>query len=152
MIKSAILASSMIIAVPAFAGDVTAFNNIQDAPVSSSQDAQTTQSQTPMTEVAPTQAADAAPTQAPAAPTGTQVGQAVDRDWATYDLDSNKQLNVVEFTTWVSALRSASEPNFKAGTPETDSWSKQAFASADTDKSASLSRDELVRFLTPKAS
>ena len=97
-----------------------------------------------------TAAAPAQPAEAQPATTSDQVAQAVSRDFGTYDKDANGMLSEAEFGEWMAALRKAVEPGFTPGTPEAQSWQKQAFASADTDKNASINRGELTTFLTPK--
>jgi len=64
--------------------------------------------------------------------------------------DGDGKLSQVEFADWMAALRKASEPGFQPGSAEATTWANQAFASADTDKSASVNKQELTVFLTPK--
>ncbi len=77
-----------------------------------------------------------------------QIAQLVDQDFAKYDQANTGALNQAQFGEWMVALRSASEPSFKAGTPEATSWTAQAFTTADADKSQSVSKAELKSFLT----
>ncbi|MEP9361208.1 calcium-binding protein [Sphingomonas sp. KR3-1] len=93
----------------------------------------------------PTGSASATP-----AATQEQVAQAVGRDFGTYDKDGDGKLNATEFAAWMGNLRKAAEPTFQPGTPEATTWTAQAFTSADTDKSASVNKQELTVFLTPK--
>ena len=173
MLKSIILATSMLVAVPAFAQDAkpieTAPAQEQTAPVTQeaapvtddaapAQTAETATAATPQTTPAPTEpaqpataAAQPAPTTQPAA-SQDQVAQAVGAQWGSYDKDGDSKLSKAEFGAWMTGLRSAAEPNFKPGTPEAATWEAQAFASADADKSASVNKQELTAFLTPKAS
>ncbi|MCX8475930.1 MAG: calcium-binding protein [Sphingomonas sp.] len=81
---------------------------------------------------------------------GAQVAQAVGRDFGTYDKDANGALNDAEFGTWMSSLRKAAEPGFVPGSADANVWLGQAFASADVDRSKSVSQVELATFLTPK--
>jgi len=181
MLKSILLASSMMIAAPAFAQDAkptqTAPMQQDAAPTTDAGPAtpvtddaapaqtaeQTAPAQaapaqtaaTPQTSPAPTaEAAQPAQTAAaePAKPSQEQVAQAVGRDWSGYDTDKNDQLSAVEFGNWMSTLRKASEPSFTPGSPEAKAWETQAFTAADADKSASVNKQELTSFLTPKAS
>ena len=213
MLKSLFLATSMLVAVPAFAQDKPATETTQpqqqtppatqapapatadDAapgtqgsgtveeapaaqPAPATEAAQPTPSQ-PAAEPAPTPAQPAPAQPAPAQPgttpataptpdagttgagttaaaqpaaTQDQVAQAVGRDFAGYDKDSNGMLSDVEFGAWMSTLRKASEPGFTPGSPEAGVWLGQAFAAADADKSKSINQAELTTFLTPKAS
>jgi hypothetical protein len=85
------------------------------------------------------------------ATTATQIAQVVDTGFPTYDKNADGNLTKEEFTSWMTTLRS-SEPNFKAGTPETTEWMTRAFTQADTDKSSAVSKAELTTFLAPAAS
>lgn len=95
--------------------------------------------------------AAAAPAQ-PSQPAASQeqVAQAVGKDFGSYDKDANNGLDKTEFAAWMSNLRKAAEPSFAPGTPEANAWNEQAFTQADTDKSASITKQELTVFLTPK--
>lgn len=99
----------------------------------------------PATGVAETAKPDATP-----AATQEQVAQAVGRDFGGYDKDADGKLSQAEFADWMGSLRKASEPGFQPGTAEATTWSNQAFTSADTDKNASVNKQELTVFLTPK--
>jgi len=109
------------------------------------QDAGTTAPAQPAQGVAETTKPDATP-----AATQEQVAQAVGRDFGGYDKDADGKLNQAEFAAWMGSLRKASEPSFQPGTAEATAWSSQAFTSADTDKNASVNKQELTVFLTPK--
>jgi predicted component of type VI protein secretion system len=84
------------------------------------------------------------------AATQEQVAQAVGRDFGGYDKDGDGKLNQAEFAAWMGSLRKASEPGFQPGTAEATTWANQAFTSADTDQNASVNKQELTVFLTPK--
>jgi hypothetical protein len=99
----------------------------------------------------PAAVASAEPVAQPAA-TQEQVARAVGRDFGSYDKDADGKLNATEFASWMGSLRKAAEPTFQPGTPEATTWASQAFTSADTDKSASVNKQELTVFLTPKPS
>lgn len=174
MLKPMLLATSMLFAIPAVAQEVPAQDKpAQTAPVPeqatppvtnddaapAAQDQAvapaTTAEATPAPAEPATQPAEVASTPAatPAAqPAATQeqVAQAVGRDFGGYDKDSDGKLNATEFASWMGDLRKASEPSFQPGSAEATSWSTQAFASADTDKNASVNKQELTVFLTPK--
>ena len=170
MLKSIILATSMLVAAPVFAQDAKPAEAVpsqeQTAPATqeavpvtddaapaqtTEQAAAATPQTSPATAEANAQPATAAAQPAPAA-TQTQVAEAVGREWGTYDKDGDSKLSKAEFGAWMTGLRSAAEPNFKPGTPEAASWEAQAFTAADADKSASVNKQELTVFLTPKAS
>ncbi|RYD53767.1 MAG: hypothetical protein EOP60_09670 [Sphingomonadales bacterium] len=127
--------------------------NAQTAQPTPAQAADAAQPQTMPTQPAPAESASAQP--APAAQPAAsqdQVAQAVGRDFGTYDKDADGMLNAIEFTAWMGSLRKAAEPNFAPDSPEGKSWATQAFTSADADKNASVNKQELTAFLTPKAS
>lgn len=155
MLKYALLAGAMTFAAPALAQTTTA--PAQAAPVTagdtvpaaspSSATAQTTPTdatpaQSATTQSAPTQQAATQPA------SGDQVAQVVDTEFAGYDKNGDGKLNTAEFGAWMVALKTKTDPSTKAGTPETKKWIDAAFAQADTDKSKSLSKTELVSFLS----
>jgi hypothetical protein len=142
----------MLIAGPVFAQ--TAPEQVQGtpqqaAPAATSPDS--AQAEPGVTE----QKAESAQT-APAGTTGTaapasgaaQVAQVVHNDWGTFDKNKDGALDQAEFGTWLVALRTAADPNFKGGTAEANSWVGQAFAVADTDKNKGVSEAELTGFLS----
>lgn len=104
---------------------------------------------TPPANAPATRPTDSASAATPAA-TQEQVAQAVGRDFGTYDKDADGKLSQAEFTDWMGTLRKAAEPNFQPGSAEATTWGNQAFTSADTDKNASVNKQELTVFLTPK--
>jgi hypothetical protein len=100
---------------------------------------------------APAQPATAAATPAAQpASSETQVAQVVSQEFGTYDKDASGALDKAEFSTWLVALRKASEPAFAADSAASKTWLAQAFTQADTDKNATVSQAELTTFLTPK--
>jgi PPE-repeat protein len=175
MFKAILLATTVLVATPAFAQNkpMTATPPAQEQTVTPDQtapapadtttatpaDAATTAQATPapQTETAqptpaqPAATASAEPAAQPAA-TQDQVAQAVSRDFGTYDKDANGTLSQAEFGSWISTLRKASEPTFKPGSPEAETYVGQAFAATDLDKNKSIDKTELTTFLTPKAS
>jgi hypothetical protein len=161
MIKSILLATAMTVAAPAFAQAAapaqTTAPTTQTAPVGSA-----TTSADPSTSAAPMQAAPVAepdPTTQTAQTTaeagqpasGDQIAQIIEAEFPKYDKDGKGQLNEKQFGDWMVALRSASEPGVTADKPEVKSWVKQAFASADADKSKAVTKAELTKFLTKSA-
>lgn len=170
MLKKLFLATSVLVAVPAFAQDrpmtdttqtqnQTATPDQTDPATATPADPATTAQTTPQSTPAPaTQTAQPTPSQpaaeASAQPAATQdqVAQAVDRDFGTYDKDSNGTLSQTEFGTWIGTLRKASEPSFQPGSPDANTWIGQAFAATDLDRNRSVDKAELTTFLTPKPS
>ncbi len=161
MLKYALLAGAMTIAAPVLAqmAPQTATNPAPAAtttPVAPATPATTTDAAPATTQAAPaspTTAAPAAPQTATAAPaeqpaTGSQVAQVVDAEFPTYDKDSDGKLSQTEFSAWMVALKTKSDPATKADSPETKKWNTAAFAQADADKSKSVGKDELTAFLS----
>ena len=114
-------------------------------------------------EIAATPTAAPAPTEAPAAetaatPTGaptdapvtgaTQIAQVVDTEFPAYDKNADSALDKSEFGAWMVALKTASDPSTKADDPATVQWVSGAFASADLDKSSTVSKTELTTYLS----
>ena len=101
-------------------------------------------------------ATDAAPNtadqQAQPLATGDQVAQAVEQEFPTYDKNGDGSLDQSEFAAWMTELRTVSDPSVAAGSPDMAAWATQAFATADTDKNAVLSKAELIAFLSQGAS
>ena len=160
MLKYILLATTITIATPALAQET----KTSDSPTTSAAQQTTTadpSAQPAQTAPAPNQAVPPAPAEGQAAqPAATaqqpanatdQVASIVSTEFKGYDKDANGTLDKTEFSTWMAALRTASEPTFKPGTPEATTWITKAFAQADTDKSKSVSQAELTRFLTPKS-
>lgn len=98
---------------------------------------------------APTDPATAAAAPAPtpaAAAAGPQVADVVGKEFPTYDKNGDGSLSKSEFSTWMLALKKTSDPNVKDDAAN-KAWTRDAFAQADTDKSQSISKDELTNFL-----
>ena len=93
---------------------------------------------------APADSATAAAT--PANP-GAQVADVVNGEFGTYDKNKNGSLSKTEFGAWMTALRTKADPSVKDDAAN-KSWVAQAFTQADTDKSKSVSKDELTNFLS----
>lgn len=167
MIKSILLASAVMISAPVLAQEVPAQETPPapaeqpaqpaEAPVATEQPAETAQQPQEATPAEP-----AAPAEQPAqtaeqqpVPQGqqpanaTQIAAVVDQGFPTYDKDADGNLKAEEFNSWMIALRSASEPAFKGDSVAGKQWLGVALAQADTDKSGSVSKDELKTFLTP---
>lgn len=102
---------------------------------------------TPATPADPATGTAATPA-TPAVPGGsetaapTDVAGIVAAEWASYDVDSNKQLSKAEFTKWITTLQSAN-----GGKAPTSAYLNGAFRSADTNKSGGVSEQELVKYL-----
>jgi len=155
MMKRILLASAVLMSTPAFAQDSAPSQTT--APTTQTAPAMPTT--TPPEEASdvigtpqPTQAAPAQTTADAGQPaTGTQIAQIVEAEFPKYDKDGKGQLTETQFGEWMVALRSASEPGVTPDKPEVRAWVKQAFASADADRSKAVSKAELTRFLTQNA-
>jgi hypothetical protein len=169
MLKHVLLASAFLISTPVLAQNQPQTNPTQpDTSVSPAQpqtapvpETPTTTSPAPTTPSAPT-TADAQPQTAPAptappadaqaanpAPSGqgAQVADVVNGEFGTYDKNQNGSLSKTEFGAWMTALRTKADPSVKDDAAN-KSWVAQAFTQADTDKSKSVSKDELTNFLS----
>jgi hypothetical protein len=71
-------------------------------------------------------------------------------EFPTYDKDSNNALDKSEFATWMGALRAKTGEKPMAPA-EMTKWSDGAFATADKDKSKSVTLAELQSYLTGAA-
>lgn len=102
--------------------------------------------------------ADPAPTSAPASTDAAatpasanaeQVAAVVDKDFPTYDADKSGQLDKVEFSKWVLTLKDAELKASGKTMTQADlaAWASAAFTSADSDKSATITKTELGKFL-----
>ncbi len=138
-------------AAPPMSADTTgapAQTPTTQAPAASA--AQTTT--TPATpDQAPAQTAEAQPATAQPATDATQVAAVIDADFGKYDVNKDGNLSKEEFGSWMVALKKASDPAVDAASTETTTWVGKAFAQADTDKSAAISKPELNKFLAPQA-
>ncbi len=149
MLKTTLLASAMLVAAPAIAQQAP--TDMQPLPPSSA--AQTPGQPTPPAAPAPgdpmpAQQATAQATPAPQPVTGSdQFAQVVEAEFPTYDKDRNGTLNTTEFGAWMVALRSATDKSVTADSKSMKTWTKSAFAKADTDKSKSITKTELTGFL-----
>ncbi|WP_235511855.1 EF-hand domain-containing protein [Sphingomonas sp. Leaf23] len=157
--KRILLASAMVVSVPAFAQDTAPAQTTApatqvapqtspaapaDASIAATQPAPATQAD-PATQTAQTTAEAGQPA------SGTQIAQIVEAEFPKYDKDGKGQLTEKQFGEWMVALRSASEPGVTADKPEVKSWVKQAFAQADKDKSKAVTKAELTSFLSKSA-
>ncbi|OAN58452.1 hypothetical protein [Sphingomonas sp. TDK1] len=75
----------------------------------------------------------------------------VDAQFARYDANGDGVLDKAEYGSWLVALRTAKEADFKAESPAARGWIDGSFTAADADRDQKVSREELIRFLTPQA-
>lgn len=135
MVRTFLLTAALAITAPAMA---------QMAPVPA-------EGATPATPAAP--AAPAAPQAAtPAAPANpaASVASIVDAEFPAYDANKDGQLDQSEFTRWMVALKSQEMKATGSALPaeQVTAWANGAFTTADKDKSTSISKTELVSYLS----
>ena len=145
-------------AAPAATAPASQTSSAPTTAVPTTAPAPTTADAQPQTAPAPTapapnaQAANPAPTDsataaaAPANP-GAQVAEVVNGEFGTYDKNKNGSLSKAEFGAWMTALRTKADPSVKDDAAN-KSWVAQAFSQADSDKSGTISKDELTNFLS----
>lgn len=163
MLKYALLAGVMTIASPALAQQTT-----NTAPTqATTQSAPQTQAPagSPATDAQPaatpmdsataaaapadaTQTAAAQPATTQPATGADQVASVVETEFPTYDANKDGKLEKAEFASWMVKLKQASDPKATATDAKTKSWVNSAFAQADKDKSKSVSKPELIGFLS----
>jgi len=101
---------------------------------------------------APQQAAPAAPEgqQAQPAKSGDAVASIVDTEFPAYDQNHDGQLDKAEFSRWMVALKDQELKATGKSLPpaEVTAWADGAFVTADTDKSATISKPELIAYLS----
>jgi hypothetical protein len=93
-----------------------------------------------------TQAGAATPAQSPA----DSVASIVDSEFPAYDANNDSQLDKAEFSRWMIALKDQEMKSSGQKLAATDitAWADGAFKTADTDKSAAVSKPELISYLS----
>lgn len=158
MFKYVLLGSAIAIATPVVAQDAGMTTQTAPATTPMVDQAQPMPSTTPDTATTSVQSAPTA-VQSAAVPAGAttatqpaagdQVASIVDSEFGTYDKDTNGTLSKAEFASWMDTLK-AKAPN-AASQPADPKWNDAAFAQADTDKSTSVTKQELTGFLAGSA-
>lgn len=133
MVRTVLFTAALAIAAPAMA---------QQAPVEGAMPA------TPATPTAPASPQAATPA-APANPAAS-VATIVDAEFPAYDANKDGQLDQPEFTRWMVALKSQEMKATGSTLPadQVSAWANGAFTTADKDKSISVSKAELVGYLS----
>ncbi|HEX7875249.1 MAG TPA: EF-hand domain-containing protein [Sphingobium sp.] len=104
---------------------------------------------------APATAQDAAaPSAGSAQETTDSVASIVNSEFPAYDANNDDQLDKPEFERWMVALKQQEmKTTGKTLAPaEITAWADGAFATADADKSISVSKPELITYLSAGAS
>lgn len=139
MIRTLLVTTALAIAAPAMA-----------------QQAAMPQSATPAAPAAPVEPQAATPEAAtpatpatPANPTNA-VASIVDTEFPAYDANSDGQLDQSEFSKWMVALKDQEMKATGKSLPaeQVTAWANGAFTTADSDKSVSVSKPELVTYLS----
>jgi len=96
------------------------------------------------------QPAPASPQPAQPANPADAVASIVDGEFPSYDANGDGQLDQAEFGRWMTALKDQEMKATGKTLPpaEVTAWASGAFTTADTDKSASVSKVELVTYLS----
>ncbi|WP_066521785.1 EF-hand domain-containing protein [Sphingobium cloacae] len=77
------------------------------------------------------------------------VASIVESEFPAYDTNKDQQLDKAEFSKWMVALKDQEMKATGKTLPpaEVTAWAEGAFATADVDKSGTVSKSELVSFL-----
>ena len=139
MIRTLLLTSAMLVAAPALA------------------------QQTPAAEPAAQPMPQAGEPAAPASPAEPQAAQPaspansvatiVESEFPAYDTNKDGQLDQGEFSRWMVALKDQEMKATGKTLPpaEVTAWASGAFTTADADKSISVSKPELISYLSGSA-
>ena len=104
----------------------------------------------PMGPTSPAAPQPAAPQTASPATTPDSIASIVDAEFPAYDANKDSQLDQSEFGRWMTALKDQemkSTGNVIAADQLT-TWVNGAFSTADKDKSANVSKAELITYLS----
>lgn len=148
MIRTLLCSTALLIAAPAIAQTAApAQEPMQAAPAAPVTPAAPAEQAAP---AAPAQDATTATPQAAEPAAGTQVAAIVESEFPAYDTDKSGQLEKAEFGKWMIALKDQeAKATGKTLQPaEVTAWADGAFATADADKSTSVTKAELVTYLS----
>lgn len=103
----------------------------------------------PAQDAAPQSATPAAPSNSAGNP-ATAVASIVDSEFPAYDANSDGQLDQSEFSRWMVALKDQEMKATGSTLPpeQVTAWANGAFTTADKDKSSSISKPELISYLS----
>jgi hypothetical protein len=148
MIRSFLFTTALAVAAPAMAQQATSPD--QGAMPQSTQPATPASPAQPQP-AQPQPATPAQPAQ-PAAPAnpGNTVASIVDSEFPAYDANSDGQLDKAEFSRWMVALKDQEMKATGKTLPaeQVTAWADGAFTSADSDKSTTISKPELISYLS----
>ncbi|QGP78153.1 EF-hand domain-containing protein [Sphingobium sp. CAP-1] len=85
----------------------------------------------------------------PAAP-ASGVAAIVDAEFPAYDANKDGQLDQAEFSRWMVALKTQEMKATGSQLPadQVTTWANGAFTTADTDKNSTISKPELIHYLS----
>ncbi|WP_088184362.1 calcium-binding protein [Sphingobium sp. Z007] len=120
------------------------------APAMAQQSMSPDQGATPVSPQSATPAAPQTPTSAAPANTPATVASIVDSEFPAYDANSDGQLDQSEFSRWMVALKDQEMKATGSTLPaeQVTAWASGAFTTADKDKSVTISKPELVSYLS----
>lgn len=150
MMRPVLFASALLISGSAFAQTTTPAQTTAPDAATATQDSTTT-APAPVTQPDPATQTAQSTAEAGQPASGDQIAQIVEAEFPKYDKDGKGQLTETQFSEWMVALRSASDPATSADKPEVKAWVRQAFTQADKDKSKAVSKAELTSFLSQSA-
>ena len=98
----------------------------------------------------PVQPGAAAPSQSSTETPADTVASIVDSEFPAYDANGDGQLDKAEFSRWMVALKDQEMKSSgeKLAATAVTAWTDGAFKTADTDKSTSVSKPELITYLS----
>lgn len=138
---------TLMIAASALALSTPALAQMEPAtpPASTTQSTTTTQMPTPSAGQPATTTSETTATATVADPKAL-----IASEFPTYDTDTNGNLDKIEFAAWMGALKAKTDAK-PMPAAEMKKWSDGAFATADTDKSKTVTLAELQTYLTQSA-
>lgn len=106
--------------------------------------------QPPQSAMPATPAEPAAPQAATPTNPANAVASIVDSEFPAYDANGDGQLDQAEFARWMVALKDQEMKATGKTLPpdQVSTWAQGAFTTADADKSTSVSKPELIRYLS----
>ncbi len=142
--KTLLIATTAFLSVPALA---------QTQPTTPSGPSSTTtqsQTQAPMADPMTSSTTAQSGTSSSTATTPSDPKALIASEFPTYDKDANGSLSKTEFATWIGALKAKTDAT-PTPAAEMTKYTDGAFATADTDKSKSVTLAELQTYLTAGA-
>ena len=80
-------------------------------------------------------------------PSGPALAAVVEQAFPAHDTNGDGKLSRAEFTAWMVALKARSDPTATPASRKTRAWVASAFALADKDRSAGVTKAELTGLL-----